>query len=66
MGKLKKEKGTVFEKALLLCKVAAGTQYETLKNMDTITAPPVGYHSVHGKASSGGRNATLRGYWFTH
>lgn len=40
----------VHEKSLLLCRVAAGRPFQTKKNMDTLTAPPPGFHSVHGVA----------------
>ena len=40
--------GKLHEKALLLCKVVAGTWYKTKQNMDSITQPPAGYHSIYG------------------
>ena len=46
-------------RAMLLCKVAVGREFDTPTNMDTLTGPPPGFHSVHGVAT-GERDAALR------
>jgi hypothetical protein len=41
-------------RSMLLCKVAKGNVYQTQQNMAHLTAPPDGFHSVHGQATEGG------------
>jgi serine/threonine protein kinase len=38
-------------RAMLLCKVAVGREFDTPTNMDKLTGPPPGFHSVHGLAT---------------
>ena len=33
---------------MLVCDVLAGNEYHSEDNMQTLTAPPTGYHSVRG------------------
>ena len=41
-------------RSMLLCKVAKGKVFRTERNMDTLTQPPDGFHSVHGVATEDG------------
>ena len=42
-------------RSMLLCKVAKGKVFRTERDMDTLTRPPDGFHSVHGVATEGGQ-----------
>ena len=41
-------------RSMLLCKVAKGKVFRTERNMDTLTQPPDGFHSVKGVATEEG------------
>ena len=41
-------------RSMLLCKVAKGKVFRTERNMDTLTQPPDGFHSVLGVATEEG------------
>ena len=41
-------------RAQLLCLVACGAKFELMQNHTTLESPPENFHSVHGKAASGG------------
>ena len=46
-------------RSMLLCKVAKGKVFRSERNMDTLTQPPDGFHSVMGVATEDGEEGDL-------
>ena len=46
-------------RSMLLCKVAKGKVFRSERNMDTLTQPPDGFHSVLGVATEEGEEGDL-------